>query len=329
MVSNPALTGYLTTSVNLVWTQLSFPTTLGIIKTWKLFHLDRGASKRNTHWSELPHQSIQQTALQIILSPSFQTHLDFSGFSVERWEHSQGILIRCRSSRSKCAYTKKALSVLSCWAWLKRGRERKLKKLPFVLKNVQASNQNTVVAKDCCSPPTISLSEQKTDVPFTSKLCSFSPKSPPMSAPNTRHGHTNSTPKPATHNSYKMHFQKIHPRMVSTKFKGAAFNLSCWQTRQQQALGCIWCIYKKPGTMFVLLLRTLSSHCRILQIAGDDYSRLNSNYWNAQTAALAEFYSWSRSLHHLWMCCCRTVVEMGFRRSELPLLPRQKGDTSK
>lgn len=200
--------------------------------------------------------SIQQTALQIILSPSIQTHLDFSGFSVERREHSQGILIRCGSSRSKCAYTKKALSVLSCWAWLKRGRERELKKLPFVLKNVRASNQNTVVAKDCCSPPTISLSEQKTD-PFTSKLCSFSPRSPPTSAPHTRHRHTNSSPEPATHNGCRTHFQKIHPRndVVSTKFKGAAFNLSCWQTRLQQAPGCTWCIYKKPGTMFVLLLK--------------------------------------------------------------------------
>lgn len=199
--------------------------------------------------------SIQQTALQIIHSPCFQGHLDFSGFSVERWERSQGILIKCRSSRSrsKCAYTKKVLSVLSCWAWLKRGRKRKLKKLPFVLKDVRAL---TSLVKDCCSPPTISLS-RKTDAPFTSELCSFSSKSPPTSAPRTRHRHTNSSPEPATHNGYRMHFQKIHPSkdVACIKFRGAAFNLSCRQTRLQQVLGCSSCIYKKPGTMFVLLLK--------------------------------------------------------------------------
>lgn len=176
------------------------------------------------------------------------------------------------------------------------------------------------------------LSEQKIHVPFTSKLCSFSPKSPRRSGPRTRHRHTNSSPEPATHNSYRMHFQKIHPRkdVVSTKFRGAAFNLS-WQIRLQQALGSIWHIYEKPGTMFILLLKdvifTLQdfTDCRRrLQ----SVSRLNNNYGNAQTKAVAVFYSWSRSLHHLWMRCCRAVMEMGFRRSELPLLPRQKGETS-
>lgn len=131
-------------------------------------------------------------------------------------------------------------------------------------------------------------------------------------------------------NSYKTHIQKIHPRkdVVSTKFKGAAFNLSCWPSCSR-----LWDVsgvfIKSLEQCLFIYWRMLSSHCRILQIAGDGYSRLNSNYWNAQTKALAVFYSLSRSLHHLWICCCRTVVKMGFRRSELPLLPRQKGETSK
>lgn len=62
--------------------------------------------------------------------------------------------------------------------------------------------------KDCCSPPTTSLSERKTDVPFASELCFFSPKSPQISGPRTRQRHTNSSPEPATHNGYRRHFQK-------------------------------------------------------------------------------------------------------------------------
>lgn len=158
--------------------------------------------------------SIQQTALQTIHSPTFWGHVDFSGFSLERGEHAQGFLIRWRSSfsRSKCAYTKKALSVLSCWAWLKRGREKKQEKLSFVLKNVRAANQNTVV-KDCCSPPTTSLSEWKTDVPFASELCFFSPKSPGrmLFPPNSE--------------------------VLPSIFPG------CRQARLQQTLGSIWCVY--------------------------------------------------------------------------------------
>lgn len=98
--------------------------------------------------------SIQQTALQIIHSSSWRC-LGFSGFSVGRWESAQGVLIGCVSShsRSKCAYRKNVLSVLGCWNWLKRGRERKQKKFPFVLKNVWASNQNTVVGQTAALLP--------------------------------------------------------------------------------------------------------------------------------------------------------------------------------
>lgn len=41
---------------NLVWTQLSFPTSLGIIKDMEALPFDRGASKKNTHRSKLSHQ---------------------------------------------------------------------------------------------------------------------------------------------------------------------------------------------------------------------------------------------------------------------------------
>lgn len=56
-------------------------------------------------------------------------------------------------SRSKCPYTKKVLSVLGCWNWLKRGREKKQKKFPFVLKNVWAFNQNTTVGQTAALLP--------------------------------------------------------------------------------------------------------------------------------------------------------------------------------
>lgn len=101
---------------NLVWTQLSFPTTLRIIKDMETLPFgQRGIQEEHTQIKII--SPAVSNALQIIHSPSFQRHLDFSSFSVEWWEHAQGILIRCGSShsRSQCTYTKKVLSVLSCW----------------------------------------------------------------------------------------------------------------------------------------------------------------------------------------------------------------------
>jgi len=59
----------------------------------------------------------------------------------------------------------------------------------------------------------------------------------------------------------------------------------------------------------------LSSHCRTLQIAWDDYSvsRLNNNYGNADTKAVAVFYSSCRSRHHILMYYCRTALERFFQ----------------
>lgn len=77
-----------------------------------------------------------------------------------------------------------------------------------------------------------------------------------------------------------------------------------------------WCIYEKSVTMFILLLKHVIFTLQDFRGCTGrlhSVSRLNSNYGNAETKAVAVFYSSYKSHRHILIYYCRTALEMFFQ----------------
>lgn len=161
----------------------------------------------------------------------------------------------------------------------------------------------------------------------------FSPKSPWTFGPQTRHEYTNYSTEPATCNATGHASKKSALRRMLFQLNSETQPSYSIYPANRSDCSRPWnislCIYEKSVTMFILLLKDVIFTLQdFTDCTGrlQSVSRLNNNDGNAETKAVAVFYSSYRSLDHILIYYCRTAFETFFselRRPELPLLTRQ------
>lgn len=192
------------------------------------------------------------------------------------------------------------------------------KRLPFVLKRCLGFQTETS-RRDRLLLFSLLVCQSRKFMFLSHPNSALSPKSPWIFGPQTTHEYTKLSAEPAP------------CRAAGCASKNLPWDVCCFnwiQTLPRPSIcpvnrpdcsspwDILWCLYEKYATPLNLLLKDVIF---TLQNSTDcmwwlhSVSRSNNNYGNAEAKALAVFYSFHRSRHHVLKHDCSWALEMGFQ----------------